>query len=70
MNGSPATTAGVAITGGGLGDLISWLCQVAHLPVPPQADAVVLGALVLSGAHLLVNWIDARFPAPTPKTGA
>ena len=60
---SPVATGAAAVTGAMLGGVITWLCSVMHVAVPPPDVAATIGAAVLVSAHGMVNWANRRWPA-------
>lgn len=67
---SPVATGAAAVTGAMLGSVIVWLCSAMHVTPPPEEVAGTIGAMILVGGHLIVNWINVRFPAPMQLTEA
>jgi hypothetical protein len=67
---SPVATGSAAITGAMLGGIIDWLCTVAHVAPPPDGISAAIGAVILTGAHYGVNWLNRRFPAAPAQSGA
>lgn len=67
---SPVATGAAAVSGAMLGGVIVWLCSVLRITPPPEEVAGTLGAIVLVGGHMLVNWINVRWPAPVLLTEA
>ncbi len=59
QNTSPLATGAAAIGGAQVGELVVWLTQILHLSPPPASVASTIGAIVLAGGHLLVNWISS-----------
>ncbi|CAM2142740.1 Holin [Pararobbsia alpina] len=57
---SPVSTGAAAITGAMLGGCIVWACQAMKLPAPPAEVAGTLGAILLTGAHTVSNWLSNR----------
>jgi hypothetical protein len=68
---SPVQTGVAALSGGAIGPVVVWLCQVAHLTPPPDAVAATIGALLIMGAHFLANRLPQKITQtqqnPAPK---
>jgi hypothetical protein len=76
---SPVATGAAALSGGSIGEVISWLCTAVHIPAPPENVAMALGAVILAIGHALyVKYLAASEPvaavsepekasAPTPS---
>ncbi|KVP90697.1 hypothetical protein WJ95_09320 [Burkholderia ubonensis] len=56
---SPLVTGGATITVATLDPLVSWALTGFHAPMPVAVPGVV-AALLMTGAHALVNLISSR----------
>lgn len=67
---TPIQTTGSAVTGAMIAGCIVWLCQAEHWPVPPADVAGTMGALLLGGAHAIMQYVVAKraTPALPPST--
>lgn len=64
---SPLLTGGATITVATIEPLVSWGLSGFHAAMPAAVPGVV-AALLLTGAHALVNFISSRrTPADAPK---
>lgn len=50
---SPFATGAAALSGGGIGEVITWLCTAFHVTPPPENVAMALGAVILALGHAL-----------------
>ncbi len=67
---SPVATGAAAVTGAMLGGVIVWLCSVMHIAAPPEEVAGTIGAMILVVGHMVVNWVNVRWPPPVQLTEA
>lgn len=65
---SPVQTGVAALSGGAIGPVVVWFCQVVHLNPPPEAVAATIGALMVMGVHWLVNRFPPQPAQPAPAT--
>ena len=72
----PAGTSAVSLAAGGVGELISYLLSLAHVPAPPPGVATVMAAMLMGAGHGIGKafnwWVRRRWPdvpATTVTTG-